>query len=298
MSLGVEPVIKESSSPSSCGHCHVSYGVCMLCESTVDKRQGLPFDYQLQGSKLSHDAVTSTKGFITQYHSHKKNKLHLKKKKNKLHLVLDLDHTLIHSASVSCLSEEEKYLIKEAGSKTRKDLWKIKLGEDSTDPYLIKLRPFLRKFLKEADKMFLMHLYTMGSRGYAEAMLELIDPDGIYFGDRVITRDESPYEKTLSLVLAEARKVVIVDDTRRVWTYHKSNLVDISRYHYFRVDFQQESKSYSEERRDESENDGGLANVLKLLKHVHSGFFRVREELLGKQDVRFLLQETDIQLLN
>jgi RNA polymerase II C-terminal domain phosphatase-like 3/4 len=52
---------------------------------------------------------------------------------------------------------------------------------------------------------------------------------------------------------------------------------------------------YSEEKTDESESEGGLANVLKLLKEVHQRFFRVEEELESK-DVRSLLQEIDFEL--
>ncbi|CAA7015584.1 unnamed protein product [Microthlaspi erraticum] len=280
-----ETTIKVSSSSppssSSCGHCYVRYGVCIVCKSAVDKSQGRAFDYLLQGLQLSHEAVRSTKRFTTQYHCHNN---------KKLHLVLDLDHTLLHSVRVSRLSKEEKYLIEEAGSKTREDLWQIKHREGSNDPYLIKLRPSLRKFLEEAEEMFVMYVYTMGTRGYAKARLKLIDPDGIYFGDRVITRDESPCEKTLGLVLAEERGVVIVDDTRHVWTHHKSNLVQIIKYNYFRDNGKQVSKTYSEEKRDESEKGGPLAKVLTLLKEVHCGFFGVKEELLESQDVRLLVQ--------
>uniref|UniRef100_A0A1J3K329 protein-serine/threonine phosphatase n=2 Tax=Noccaea caerulescens TaxID=107243 RepID=A0A1J3K329_NOCCA len=147
-----EPAIKESSSSppsrSSCGHCYVRYGVCIVCKSKVDKRQGRAFDYVLQGSQLSHEAVTSTKRFTTQFHCHNN---------NKLHLVLDLDLTLLHSTRVSCLSQADKYLIEEADSASREDLWKIDIGEDSAE-YLIKLRPFLGKFLKEANEMFVMYV--------------------------------------------------------------------------------------------------------------------------------------------
>ncbi|CAH2035151.1 unnamed protein product [Thlaspi arvense] len=280
-SLGFEPAIKESSSSPfriSCGHWYVRHGVCIACESTVDKREGRPFDYLEQGLQLSHEAVAFTKRSATRFHC-------LKEKK--LHLVLDLDHTLLHSTEVSYLSQAEKYLIEEADSTSREDLCKLDAE------YLTKLRPFLRSFLKEASEMFTMYVYTMGNRDYAKAVLELVDPKRIYFGERVITRDESPYMKTLDLVLSEERGVVIVDDTPDVWTHHhKSNLVEISKYNYFRVDgLPEESTSYSEEKRDESENDGGLANVLKLLKEVHCGFFSVKEDQFESQDVRFLLQE-------
>ncbi|VVA97993.1 unnamed protein product [Arabis nemorensis] len=86
----------------------------------------------------------------------------------------------------------------------------------------------------------------MGNRGYAKAVLELIDPKGMYFGNRVITRTESPELKTLDLVLADERGVVIVDDRRDVWpTVHHdhkhSNLVQIRKCHYFRVKDEKQS---------------------------------------------------------
>jgi RNA polymerase II subunit A-like phosphatase len=36
-----------------------------------------------------------------------------------------------------------------------------------------------------------MHVYTMGTRAYAEGVLAAIDPDGRLFGGRVLSRDES-----------------------------------------------------------------------------------------------------------
>lgn len=84
-----------------------------------------------------------------------------------------------------------------------------------------------------------------------------------------------------------------MDDRRDVWPDHKSNLVEISSYEYFRMsNIGQCSKPYSEERLDESECNGGLVNVLRLLKEVHCGFFRVKEDLESK-DVRLLLQEIE-----
>ncbi|CAN6997351.1 unnamed protein product [Brassica oleracea var. botrytis] len=140
--------------------------------------------------------------------------------------------------------------------------------------------------------MFTMYAYTMGNRDYSKFILDVIDPKQIYFGERVITRDESPYMKTLDLVLAHERGVVIVDDTRDVWPDHKRNLIEISRYKHFRMNNSRHSKPYSEEKTDESESSGGLADVSKLLKEVHCEFFRVaNEKEFESKDVRLLLQE-------
>ncbi|BAB02545.1 unnamed protein product [Arabidopsis thaliana] len=281
-----EPEIMEPSfpllSPNNCGHWYIRYGFCIVCKSTVDKTiEGRVFD----GLHLSSEALALTKRLITKFSC-----LNMKK----LHLVLDLDLTLIHSVRVPCLSEAEKYLIEEAGSTTREDLWKMKVRGDPisiTIEHLVKLRPFLCEFLKEANEMFTMYVYTKGTRPYAEAILKLIDPKKLYFGHRVITRNESPHTKTLDMVLADERGVVIVDDTRKAWPNNKSNLVLIGRYNYFRSQ-SRVLKPHSEEKTDESENNGGLANVLKLLKGIHHKFFKVEEEV-ESQDVRLLLKDIE-----
>ncbi|KAJ4887438.1 Haloacid dehalogenase-like hydrolase (HAD) superfamily protein [Raphanus sativus] len=206
----------------------------------------------------------------------------------KLNLVLDLDHTLVHTIRTQQLSESDKYLADEADS--RNDLWRFHSG-GSTSDILIKLRPFLHQFLKEASEMFSMSVYTKGGCDYARLVLDLIDPDKTYFGDRVISRRESPgVNKTLDLVLADERGIVIVDDTLSVWPHHKKNLVQIARYEYF-----SESSLECDEKkkmRDESEEKGALAKVLRFLKEVHRGFFwDMSEEEIDSMDVRPLLQD-------
>ncbi|KAJ0264492.1 RNA polymerase II C-terminal domain phosphatase-like 5 [Hirschfeldia incana] len=278
----IEPVFNDCfSSPSStCLHSFACHGVCSSCNSLVDERHYRSFHYLSEGTQIRRDSIALAKRLTTKF-SCMGNK--------KLTLVLDLDHTLVHTTSVHSLTEAEKYLIQETGS--RHDLWLLKSDKDPVQ-HLVKLRPFVHEFLREAHKMFTMYVYTMGNRFYAESVLELIDPQRIYFRKRVITRDESPYVKTLDLVLADERGVLIVDDTRDVWPDHKSNLVQISEYNYFRMSNSQCSMPYSEGRTDESESDSGLANVLRLLKEVHCGFFRVKEEL-ESNDVRLLLQDIE-----
>ncbi|CAH8353175.1 unnamed protein product [Eruca vesicaria subsp. sativa] len=219
--------------------------------------------------------------FIKQFFSlFEKTKGRNKLSKKKLHLVLDLDHTLLHSISVSKLSQKERYLIKEADSR--------RFDKSNPEYLMIKLRPFLHEFLKEANKLFTMHVYTMGSYVYAKNVLSLIDPDKIYFGDRVITKEKSPpNKKTLDLISADQRRVVIVDNTSSVWPQHKPNLLEIAKYIYFR-DGMMKSKeeSYAEKKIDESRSDGALSNVLKILQKAHTRF-----QELESDDLRLLIRD-------
>ncbi|KAG7551643.1 HAD-like superfamily [Arabidopsis thaliana x Arabidopsis arenosa] len=272
----IDTEIKETTS-RNCQHWFVRNRICISCNTTLDNYEGRSFDYLYKVMHMSHEALVFTKRVISQT-SWLEDK--------KLHLVLDLDHTLVHTIKASQLSESEKYLTEEVGS--RKDLWRFNSGfpEES----LIKLRPFVHQFLKECSEMFSMYVYTKGGCDYAQVVLELIDPEKIYFGNRVITRRESPGLKTLDLVLADERGVVIVDDKCSVWPHDKKNLLQIAKYKYFG----DQSCSFSEckKKRDESEEKGPLDIVLRFLKDVHNEFFcDWSRKDLDSVDVRPLLKE-------
>jgi TFIIF-interacting CTD phosphatase-like protein len=52
-------------------------------------------------------------------------------------------------------------------------------------------RPGWKEFLRETATKYEMHVYTMGTRAYAEEVCAAIDPDGSIFGGRLLSRDES-----------------------------------------------------------------------------------------------------------
>jgi RNA polymerase II subunit A-like phosphatase len=47
----------------------------------------------------------------------------------------------------------------------------------------------VKEFLERAHELYELHIYTMGTRTYAEAIAKLIDPESRYFHDRIVTRD-------------------------------------------------------------------------------------------------------------
>jgi RNA polymerase II subunit A C-terminal domain phosphatase len=91
-----------------------------------------------------------------------------------------------------------------------------------------------------------MHVYTMGTRAYAEEVCKAIDPDGKFFGGRILSRDESGSRYSvlnLPLSLADMLQgltqkslqrlfpvdtsmVVIIDDRADVWEW-SPNLVKV-----------------------------------------------------------------------
>lgn len=59
------------------------------------------------------------------------------------------------------------------------------------------IRPGLQPFLDHMSKLYEMHVYTMGTRSYADAICKVIDPEGKIFGSRILSRDESGSELKL-----------------------------------------------------------------------------------------------------
>ena len=54
--------------------------------------------------------------------------------------------------------------------------------------------PGWKEFLEDMAEKYEMHVYTMGTRAYAEEVCAAIDPDGKIFGGRLLSRDESGSE--------------------------------------------------------------------------------------------------------
>ena len=52
-------------------------------------------------------------------------------------------------------------------------------------------RPGWKEFLRNTATKYEMHVYTMGTRAYAEEVCAAIDPDGSIFRGRLLSRDES-----------------------------------------------------------------------------------------------------------
>ena len=106
-------------------------------------------------------------------------------KARKLSLLLDLDQTLVH-ATVDPSVQVWLDTLKEAPI----DIHSFTLPGIPNRHY-IKLRPGTADFLEEMNKIYEMHIYTHGSRNYAEAVAKAIDPTKKYFGSRILSRDDS-----------------------------------------------------------------------------------------------------------
>ncbi|ONK61381.1 uncharacterized protein A4U43_C08F29320 [Asparagus officinalis] len=213
-------------------------------------------------------------------------------KEKKLMLILDLDNTLLHSVRDGDLSSEDERL--------------MQMRESSEDErgrsvfrwrgMATKLRPHVRSFLKEASKMFDMYIYTMACREYALQIAEFLDPEGVYFENKILSSEDCtrPRRKGLDVVLGEEKAMVIVDDNDKVWGKHVMNQIDIKRYHFFgpkRPLFDLDGNALSEMEELESK-ESELARCLELLRCIHWLFFNpVNHADFYDSDVRQILMD-------
>ncbi|KAK1366616.1 hypothetical protein POM88_042177 [Heracleum sosnowskyi] len=170
----------------------------------------------------------------------------------KLCLILDLDHTLIHSTD-EYNSRKTAEILGNADDIFQLKFWEIE--------FLVKLRPFVRKFLNEASKLFEMYIYTLATRDYAMRVVSLLDPDGVYFGSRIISSEDSTDKCQKSLdVLPDVDEsfVLVLDDLKFVWSRHSRNLILMKKYVYF--------DPPNSVFRDETEGSGALSCALEVLK--------------------------------
>ncbi|KAH7930493.1 hypothetical protein BV22DRAFT_1028215 [Leucogyrophana mollusca] len=101
--------------------------------------------------------------------------------------------------------------------------------------YYIKPRPGWQEFLRSIAAKYEMHVYTMGTRAYAEEVCAAIDPDGKIFAGRILSRDESGSltQKSLQrLFPCDTSMVVIIDDRADVWEW-SPNLIKVIPYDFF-----------------------------------------------------------------
>jgi RNA polymerase II subunit A-like phosphatase len=156
----------------------------------------------------------------------------------KLSLVVDLDQTVIHAAVEPTIGEWQNDPTN-PNHEAVKDVRKFQLIDDGPSGrgtwYYIKLRPGLPEFLDTISKHYELHIYTMGTRAYAENIAKIIDPDRKLFGDRILSRDEngSMTAKNLKrLFPVDTKMVVIIDDRADVWSW-SPNLIKVSVYNFF-----------------------------------------------------------------
>lgn len=142
----------------------------------------------------------------------------------KLVLLVDLDQTILHTTHEEVKNDPNVHSFK---------LW------PGHPTYYTKLRPFLQEFLDEMLHLYELHIFTFGCRLYAHKIASIIDPNQRYFGNRILSRDESvdQYSKRgnlNNLFPCGDAMVCIIDDRSDVWR-EAGNLIRVKPYSYFKT---------------------------------------------------------------
>ncbi|KAF2422435.1 hypothetical protein EJ08DRAFT_596862 [Tothia fuscella] len=156
----------------------------------------------------------------------------------KLSLVVDLDQTIIHATVDATVAQWQKDA-SNPNYDAVKNVLSFQLLDDgpskSSSWYYIKLRPGLEEFLEKVSKQYELHIYTMGTRAYAQNIAKLVDPQKKFFGDRILSRDESgslTVKSLQRLFPVDTDMVVIIDDRGDVWKWNE-NLIKVNPYDFF-----------------------------------------------------------------
>ena len=156
----------------------------------------------------------------------------------KLSLVVDLDQTIIHATVDPTVAEWQRDT-DNPNHNAVKDVRAFQLVDDGPGArgcwYYIKLRPGLHEFLATISKSYELHIYTMGTRAYAQNIAKIVDPERKIFADRILSRDESgslTVKNLKRLFPVDTKMVVIIDDRGDVWHWSQ-NLIKVTPYDFF-----------------------------------------------------------------
>ncbi|KAG2226933.1 hypothetical protein INT45_010212 [Circinella minor] len=202
-------------------------GLCALCGAVLETN-----DNTKTHINMSHDNMGLTVSRQEAERLEHENAERLLEDR-KLSLILDLDQTVVHATwdpTVGDWMRDEN----NTNHPATKDIRKFTLPGSSL-MYYIKLRPGLSEFLRKVSEKYELHIYTMGTRHYAEAVAREIDPEDKLFRGRILSRDESgsvTQKKIQRLFPCDTSMVVVLDDRSDVWSF-SPNLIKIKPYEFF-----------------------------------------------------------------
>ncbi|CAG9531055.1 unnamed protein product [Cercopithifilaria johnstoni] len=198
-------------------------------------------------------------------------------KAHKLVLLVDLDQTLIHTTNHTFEVDKDT------------DVLHYKLKGTN---FYTKIRPYAREFLRRMAEMYEMHIISYGERQYAHRIAEFLDPDKIYFGHRILSRDElfcAMYKtkNMQALFPCGDHMIVMIDDRPDVWQYSDA-LIQVKPYRFFKEIGDANASKYEKgervhsdsyaEQDMESEDDESLEYVSIVLTKIHRAFYELFDD--------------------
>lgn len=207
-----------------CKHDVIMADMCTFCSQKIEKHFNESVGFAHKSFLLSHDKAREL------YEEMEIKVLD----DRKLFLILDLDNTLIHAELIWRQNNASERLELGFDPLKEKD---VSILEFYRDKFVVKLRPFLQEFLANLSLKYQIHVYTKGTRDYAERILKQVDPHGIYVSnDRLISRNEMGENefKSIRKVIHDGSMALILDDRSDVWGSIK-NLVYTQPYNIYEI---------------------------------------------------------------
>lgn len=232
-----------------CTHTVQYGGLCALCGKAVeDEKDYTGYNYEDRATILMSHDNTGLRISLDEAAKIEQSTTESLVQNKKLILVVDLDQTVIHATVDPTVGEWQRDP-QNPNYPFVKDVRSFSLEEEPVVPpgwlgarpaptkcwYYVKLRPGLTEFLARVSDLYELHIYTMATRNYALAIANIIDPTGQYFGDRILSRDESgslTHKNLKRLFPVDQLMVVIIDDRGDVWQW-EANLLKVVPYDFF-----------------------------------------------------------------
>lgn len=164
-----------SSATSECKHTMMVHELCLTCGQIVHN-SGSRVNVVAAGT-----AVSVCPDELVRLAKEKSARL---KDQKKLVLVLDIDQTLLHATP----DREASVIMQHTSVGHEVHALTMPNGEK----HHVKLRPYLGFFLRCLAPFFQMHIYTAGTRPYADAVVQVLDPERTLISRPVVSRDECP----------------------------------------------------------------------------------------------------------
>jgi hypothetical protein len=170
-----------------CPHDESYHGVCTTCGEPVEDSEpsggrrpgrggedvaGPREGFGLFGG-VAHPELRRSRQGVTKQNNQRVKELQSKKK---LALVLDLDHTLLHTMCPAC-EMQHNVMVRVMQHKTPREVFFVTIRGKG---HFTKLRPHVRTFLEMLSELYELYIYTAGDRAYAQEMARLLDERNRY----------------------------------------------------------------------------------------------------------------------
>ncbi|CEP03282.1 FCP1 homology domain-containing protein [Plasmodiophora brassicae] len=135
---------------------------------------------------------------------------------DRMTLVLDLDETLVHCSIEPLPNSEMTFPVLHCGHEYQVH---------------VRRRPFFKEFCEKVSQWFEIIVFTASQRVYADRLLDILDPKGVYFQHRLF-RDhchlhEGNYLKDLRVLNRDLRRVAIIDNSVQAFGLHLDNGIPV-----------------------------------------------------------------------